>query len=261
MSATAGRLAGMRALVTGGGAGIGRAIVERLVDDGAQVACVQRSDARGLPAGATALAHDLSDPGACRAAVEAACDIMGGLDLLVNNAGMAVEASVGETDAATFDRLMAINLRAPFLLVAHALPALRASAAAAVVNVGSTEGIGANPGHGLYAASKAGMHALTRAVAADHGHEGVRCNAVAPGWIDTEFNEAYIRARPDPQAFRTGLAALHPVGRTGRPEDVAALVAWLASSEAGYVTGQVFTIDGGRTSLLPSPPGHGENHG
>ena len=95
--------------------------------------------------------------------------------------------------------------------------------------------------------------ACTRAVAADHGADGIRCNAVAPGWIDTAFNEAFVQARPDPDAFRAGLTRLHPVGRTGRPEDIAALVAWLASDEAGFVTGQIWTVDGGRTVLLPNP--------
>ena len=248
-----GRLEGRRALVTGGGAGMGRAIVERFVADGARVACVQRSRPADLPAGATALSHDLAEPEACAAAVAGARSALGGIDVLVNNAGMALEQPVGETDAVAWDRLMAVNLRAPFLLLHHALADLRAAGDGAVVNVGSTEGFAANPGHGLYAASKAGIHAFTRAVAADHGADGIRCNAVAPGWIDTEFNEGYVQSRPDPEAFRAGLARLHPVGRTGRPEDIAALVAWLASDEAGFVTGQVWTIDGGRTVLLPNP--------
>ncbi len=248
-----GRLEGRRALVTGGGAGIGRAIVERLAGEGARVACVQRSTAPGLPAGTTALQQDLAEPQACAAAVGEARNALGGLDLLVNSAGAAVEQRVGETDAVTWDRLMAVNLRAPFLLLHHALADLCAAGNGVVINVGSTEGFAANPGHGLYAASKAGLHAFTRAVAADHGAAGIRCNAVAPGWIDTDFNAAFVYSRPDPEAFRAGLARLHPAGRTGRPEDIAALVAWLASDEAGFVTGQVWTVDGGRTVLLPNP--------
>jgi meso-butanediol dehydrogenase/(S,S)-butanediol dehydrogenase/diacetyl reductase len=247
------RLSNRRALVTGGRVGIGRAIVERLLAEGARVASVQRSAPPDFPADVTVLSCDLADPQGCRAAVEQARDALGGLDLLVNNAGRVVERAVGDTSPADWDATMGLNVRAPALVFAHARPALRTAGGGAVVNIGSTEGFAANPGHGAYAASKAALHALTRAIAVDHGAEGIRCNAVAPGWIDTAFNESFVQARPDPEGFRRGLAALHPVGRTGSPGDVAALVAWLASAEAGFVTGQVYTVDGGRTCLLPNP--------
>nr|WP_233499351.1 SDR family oxidoreductase [Pararhodobacter sp. CCB-MM2] len=97
------------------------------------------------------------------------------------------------------------------------------------------------------------MHGLTRAVAVDHGAEGIRCNAIAPGWIDTELNEAFVDAMPDPTAFRREIGRIHPVGRTGRPEEVAALASWLASDDAGFVTGQVWTVDGGRMAKLSLP--------
>ena len=97
------------------------------------------------------------------------------------------------------------------------------------------------------------MHALTRAVAVDHGPDGVRCNAIAPGWIDTELNTAFIESLGDPAAFRSEIGRIHPVRRTGSPEEIAGLARWLVSDEAGFVTGQVWTVDGGRMSQLSLP--------
>jgi pyruvate kinase len=112
---------------------------------------------------------------------------------------------------------------------------------------------GSNPGHASYCASKAGLHGLTRAVAIDHGGDGVRCNAVAPGWIDTELNEDFIESMDDPAAFRRQIGGIHPAGRTGSPAEVAALVAFLASEEAAFITGEIYRIDGGRMAKLSLP--------
>ena len=242
------RFEGKVALVTGGRSGIGRAIAQRLQQEGARVFTAQRGEDdqfESIPA-------DFTDPTVPAQVVAEVIGQASQLDVLVNNAGMMQEASVEEMSLQDWHRNLAVNLTAPFLMIQAALPHLRKTSGS-IVNTGSIEGLGSNPGHSAYCASKAGLHGLTRAVAVDHGHESIRCNAVAPGWIDTELNMDFMGSVPDPKAFRSDIGRIHPVARTGKPEEVAALVAFLAAEESGFITGQVYTVDGGRMAKLSLP--------
>ncbi len=242
------RFAGKTALVTGGRSGIGQAIARRLREEGANVYTAQRGKDDEFPS----IPADFANPESPAQIIKQVVDSAGQLDVLINNAGMMQEASVNDMPLEDWQRNLMVNLTAPFLLIQAALPHLRKTKGS-IVNIGSVEGLGSNPGHAAYCASKAGLHGLTRAVAVDHGAEGIRCNAVAPGWIDTDLNIDFIESMNDPGAFRRDIARIHPVGRTGDPKEVAALVAFLAAEEAGFVTGQIYTIDGGRMAKLSLP--------
>ena len=238
---------GKIALVTGASSGMGAETARLLSDGGARVFGAQRglSDFEDI-------AVDFGDPSSPEKAIEHIAKATGQLDILVNNAGVMREGTVEETSLDDWHLQMQINLTAPFLLIRSAMPLLRA-ARGAIVNVGSIEGLGNNPRHPAYGASKAGLHGLTRAVAVDHGPDGIRCNAVAPGWIDTPLNQDFIASLAEPAAFRSKIGGIHPLGRTGAPKEVAELICWLASDSASFVTGQVWTIDGGRMSKLSLP--------
>jgi meso-butanediol dehydrogenase/(S,S)-butanediol dehydrogenase/diacetyl reductase len=238
---------GKVALITGASSGIGAATANLLATRGARVIAAQRSTA-----GIETIPADFADPLAPERVIKEVIDRAGRLDILINNAGVMREGTVEDFPLDEWDLQLQVNLTAPFLMIRHAMPHLRASKGA-IVNVGSIEGLGSNPGHPAYGASKAGLHGLTRAVAVDHGPEGVRCNAVAPGWIDTDLNEDFIASMPNPEAFRTNIGDIHPLRRTGHPDEVAEAICWLASEDASFVTGQVFTIDGGRTGQLSLP--------
>ena len=192
------------------------------------------------------------DPDCSQNAIHQVIEKSGRLDVLVNNAGLMREGTVLESSVQDWQDTLHVNLTAPFLLIKAAMPHL-IETKGAIVNVGSIEGLGSNPRHPAYCASKAGLHGLTRAVAVDHGPDGVRCNAVAPGWIDTDLNIAFVESLGDPEVFRAEIKTIHPVRRTGTPADVGELITWLASDTAGFVTGQVWTIDGGRMSQLSLP--------
>ncbi len=242
------RFEGKVALVTGGRSGIGQAIARRLAGEGARVFTAQR----GADSEFEGIAADFTDPNSPAAVVEQVVARAGQLGVLVNNAGMMQEARVETMSLDDWQRNLTVNLTAPFLMIKAALPHLRKTGGS-IVNTGSIEGLGSNPGHAAYCASKAGLHGLTRAVAVDHSAEGVRCNAVAPGWIDTELNEDFIDSMEDPVAFRRDIGKIHPVARSGKPEEVAALVAFLAAEESGFITGQIYTVDGGRMAQLSLP--------
>ena len=235
------------ALITGGRSGIGLACANRFSQNDYQVITAQRSPAENFDS----IKADFSDPETPAQVIDEVIKQTGRLDVLVNNAGVMLEDSVHQMSLNDWNHTLAVNLTTPFLLIKNALPHLKAGRS--IINIGSIEGLGSNPKHAAYCASKAGLHALTRAVAVDHGPQGIRCNAVAPGWIDTELNEDFIESMEDPTAFRAEIGRIHPLRRTGKPEEVATLVAWLASDDAAFVTGQIYTVDGGRLAQLPLP--------
>ncbi len=240
-------------LVTGGAQGIGRATAFRLAADGWRVAIADNdadalAEARAAIHGVHALACDVSDETEVSHAVEDALATFGRLDALVNNAGITGAASgpLEELTLTEWNRRIGTNLTGVFLMAKHCAPRLRA-ARGAIVNVASTRALQSEPNTEAYSASKGGVVALTHALAMSLGPE-VRVNCVSPGWIDARHWRKASRRDTTPLSAEDH--AQHPVGRVGQPEDVAAMIAWLLSDEAGFVTGQNFVIDGGMTRKM-----------
>ncbi|WP_027857683.1 SDR family NAD(P)-dependent oxidoreductase [Marinobacterium jannaschii] len=244
------------AVVTGGGRGIGRGITEKLLAAGARVLIAQRQPLDNDLSRNESISYiqaDLTQREAPYAIAHAAESQFGGTDILVNNAGFMFEQHIEDMSEDDWDRMMIVNMRAPVFLARALLPQMRQRGGGSIINIGSIEGIGANPYHAAYCGSKAGVHGFTRALAVDLGTDGVRCNAIAPGWINSDLSNDYINAQQDPQQARQDLHAMHPIGRTGEPADIGGAVVFLASDESAFLTGQVMVIDGGRTAKLPLP--------
>jgi NAD(P)-dependent dehydrogenase (short-subunit alcohol dehydrogenase family) len=252
------RLAGRRALVTGGGSGIGRAIALRLAADGAAVVVAGQRRERldetvALVAAAGGRAHaiacDVARADQVRLLVDGAVAALGGLDVLVNDAAKnrpatPVPETVAELPESWWAETLDVNLTGAFLCCKYALPHLVASGRGAIVNVASTSGVAGNTNQGAYVASKHGLVGLTRSLALDYGARGVRANAVCPGFIETERSRAFSDAVRG-AGWRERKLAEIPLGRLGAPEDVAALVAFLVSDDAAFVSGAVIPVDGG----------------
>lgn len=243
------KLAVKRALVTGGRQGIGRAIVEAFLAEGASVTtCGRGPRPEDLPNEIIWHSLDVADPHA----VEMLAATTDGMDILVNNAGVQVEKPVTETTDADWDLVMGANARGVFNLCRAFIP--RMPEGGVIINIGSISGQAADPSMALYNASKAFVHGLTRSIAVDHGPH-IRCNAICPGWIETGMLEAGFAQARDPKAARRDALARHAMRRFGRPEDIAAMSVWLASDAATFATGQLFTLDGGLTAASPLNPG------
>jgi NAD(P)-dependent dehydrogenase (short-subunit alcohol dehydrogenase family) len=241
---------GKRVLVTGGSRGIGRATAEAFREAGAQVAVNGRtaeSTAAGIAAmgddGLVAAPGDVGTVAGCEAVVGAALDAFGGLDVLVNSAGVAKARSIETCDEAFWNEVIDINLKGTFFCIRAAATALRESRGS-IVNVASTSGLTGDANLSTYCASKGGVVLLTKALSAEFAPD-VRINCVCPGWVDTDMAKVYINRSDDPAAARAEIDAESPMGRIARPDEIAASILYLASDAAGIVTGVVLPIDGG----------------
>ena len=250
-----GELTGLRGLVTGAGSGIGLAIVEAFVAEGAAVVALDRDlPAAGvLPAGVTAVQADISDDDAVRAAVAEAVGRLGGLDILVNNAGIGAQGAVVDTTDAEWHRVLDVNVVGTARVSRACWPQLVASEHAAVVNTASIVATAGLPQRAVYSASKGAVLALSRAMAADGMPDGIRVNAVNPGTADTPWVQRLLESAADSAAERSALEARQPHGRLVAAEEVAAAVVFLASPRSGSVTGTDVAVDGGMSGLRLRP--------
>ena len=243
---------GIRAIVTGGASGIGRAAAELLMERGARVAVLDR-DVSAAPAGALAIKADVTDGAAVMAAVDEAAEGLGGLDVLVNNAGIGAQGTIEANDDAEWHRVYDVNVVGLVRVARAALPHLRASERAAIVNTCSVAATAGLPNRALYSASKGAVQALTLAMAADHAPEGIRVNCVNPGTVDTPWVGRLLDAADDPAHERAALAARQPIGRLVTADEVAEAIAYLASPAAGATTGTALAVDGGMQGLRLRP--------
>jgi NAD(P)-dependent dehydrogenase (short-subunit alcohol dehydrogenase family) len=242
-------------LVTGSTRGIGRATAEAFLEAGARVAINGRT-AASVEAGRAALSRaertvaapgDMGTVAGCEAAVAAAVEGLGGLDVLVNSAGVYWTRPVAACDEADWDAMMDVNLKGTFFATRAALPALRQSGAGAVVNLASDAGLLGYADSSLYCASKAGVIGLTRALALELVGE-VRVNCVCPGWVDTDMADTFAAQAADPAAARREMAAFSPLGRMAKPREIARAILFLASADAAFITGIALPLDGGETA-------------
>ncbi len=248
------RFRGKRILLTGCVANIGRATAERLASEGGSLFLVDIDPrvsetveaVRALGARAAYGIADVSDPGAVKAVTDSAAEFLGGLDVIVNNAGIQRSGVVEEFSFEDWDATLRINAGSVFLFAKYGLPHLKAAGGGAIVNTASIAGThGGPPSLSAYSASKGAIVMFTKVLAKEVGRFNIRANAIAPGWVDTAFNDPVIEFLGGQSAVDRDVELNVPLGRQGRPEEIAAGIAFLASDDASYMTGQALVVNGG----------------
>ncbi|MFN3336606.1 MAG: SDR family NAD(P)-dependent oxidoreductase, partial [Thermomicrobium sp.] len=231
--------------------GIGRAIAQRFAEVGATVIAAdldpQAAEATALLMPDHIVPHhvDVRDEASVRTLMERVLARFGRVDILVNNAGIGTTKDVIETELEEWEQVFAVNVRGVFLCCKYALPSMLARRSGVIINIGSVAGLIGIPKRAAYCASKGAVITLTKQIAIAYVKDGIRCNCICPGTVDTPWVERLVAREPDPLAARRALEARQPMGRLVRPEEVAAAALYLASDEAAAVTGSILVVDGG----------------
>jgi NAD(P)-dependent dehydrogenase (short-subunit alcohol dehydrogenase family) len=249
-----GRVDGRACVVTGAGSGIGRAIANRLAEEGGRVLCADvngesaEETASSIGDAASALATDVSDPAQVDAMVARCVELFGSVDVLVNNAGVNIPGVLHEVPDDVIDRTLAVNVKGPIYGCRAAIPHMLSQGGGSIVNVSSVNGIVSEPFLSVYSASKGAVVMLTKGVALDYAKQGIRCNAICPGWVDTPINYPHAEMLGGLQHVYDTIDSFQPIGRPGRPEEIANVALFLASDEASFMTGSIVSADGGMTA-------------
>ena len=248
------RLAGKVCIVTGAGSGIGRATAIRFAEEGARVTCVDIAEdavgdtAREIGSVAFAVAADVSDPEAVRAYTDATVDRWGGLHVVFNNAGVNLPGVFHEATDEVVDRTLNVNVKGPIYGCRYAIPHMLRGGGGSLINTTSVNGLVAEPFLAIYATSKGALVMLSKGIALDYAKQGIRCNAIAPGWVDTPFNYAHAEMLGGLREVYATIDSFQPIGRPGEPREIANVALFLASDESSFVTGSVLVADGGMTA-------------
>jgi NAD(P)-dependent dehydrogenase (short-subunit alcohol dehydrogenase family) len=252
-----GRVDGKACVVTGAGSGIGKAIAERLAEEGGKVLCVDLNGdtvaavVEGIQKTggmATAVAADVSDRVQVDAFITQCVAEYGQIDVLVNNAGVNIPGVFHEVPDAVIDKTLAVNVKGVMYGCRTAIPHMLKSGKGSIVNIASVNGLVSEPFLAVYSASKGAVVMLTRGIALDYAKQGIRCNAICPGWVDTPINYAHAEMLGGLQKVYDSIDSFQPIGRPGEPREIAHLALFLASDEASFLTGSIIAADGGMTA-------------